>query len=135
MKKIILSCLVILALFSVPFTVFAAKEVKVEVLYMNHGPLLSTLNEIKTLFSKYGGKITVSWHDVETQEGEKFMAQKKIKGHIPLVIWMDNYVNFQIDGKEIIFAGFPTGKGPYFFQGKWTMEDLRKALDQMTNKK
>ena len=135
MKKTILSCLVVLVLFSVPFTVFAAKEVKVEVLYMNHGPLLDTLNEIKTLFAKYGGKIAVSWHDVDTEDGEKFMAQKKIKGHIPLVIWMDNYVKLQIDGKEIVFAGFPTGKGPYFFQGKWTMEDLRKALDQMTNKK
>ena len=135
MKKTILAFMVILALSFVPFTVFAAKEVKVEVLYMNHGPLLSTLNEIKALFEKYGGKIAVSWHDVETQEGEKFMAQKKIKGHIPLVIWMDDYVKFQVDGKEVIFAGFPTGKGPYFFQGKWTMEDLRKALDQMTNKK
>ena len=135
MKKTILSCLAILVLVSVPFTVFAAKEVKVEVLYMNHGPLLSTLNEVKTLFAKYGGKIAVSWFDVETQEGEKFMAQKGIKGHIPLVIWMDNYVKLQVDGKEITFAGFPTGKGPYFFQGKWTMEDLRKALDQITNKK
>jgi hypothetical protein len=135
MKKKILSCFVILILLSVPFTVLAAKEVKVEVLYMNHGPLLSTLNEIKALFAKYDGKIAVFWHDVETQEGEKFMAQKKLKGHIPLVIWMDDYAKFQVDGKEVVFAGFPTGKGPYFFQGKWTMEDLRKALDQMTSKK
>jgi len=135
MKRTLLSCLVVLVLFSVPFTALAAKEVKVEVLYMNHGPLLDTLNEIKTLFAKYGGKIAVSWHDVESEEGEKFMAQKKIRGHIPLVIWMDDYVKFQIDGKEIIFAGFPTGSGPYFFQGKWTMGDLRKALDQITNKK
>ena len=135
MKKTILSCLVVLVLFSVPFTAIAAKEVKVDVLYMNHGPLLSTLNDIKALFAKYDGKIAVSWHDVDTQDGEKFMAQKKLKGHIPLVIWMDDYVKLQIDGKEIVFAGFPTGKGPYFFQGKWTMEDLRKALDQMTSKK
>jgi hypothetical protein len=127
MKKTILSCLAVLVLFSVPFTAIAAKEVKVEVLFMNHGPLLSTLNDIKALFTKYGGKIAVSWHDVDTPDGEKFMAQKKLKGHIPLVIWMDDYVKLQIDGKEIVFAGFPTGK--------WTMEDLRKALDQMTNKK
>ena len=47
MKKIILSCLVVLVLFSVPFTLFAAKEVKIEVLYMNHGPLLASLQQIK----------------------------------------------------------------------------------------
>jgi hypothetical protein len=135
MKKLILSCLVILALFSVPFTVFAAKEVKVEILYMNHGPLLATLKEIKTLFAQYGNKIAVSWHDVDTDDGEKFMARKGIRGHIPLVVWMDDKVKFQVDGKEILFAGFPTGSGPQFFQGKWKMEDLKKALNQLTANK
>ena len=135
MKKIWISCFVVAALFSIPFTLFAAKEVKVEVLYMNHGPLLSTLQEIKTLFGKYGKKIVVSWYDVESNEGVQFMAKKGIRGHIPLVIWMDNQLKFQVDGKETIFAGFPTGSGPYSFQGKWTMGDLQKALNQITNKK
>jgi hypothetical protein len=134
MKKIV-SLFVLLVLFCVPAVALSGKTVRIDILYMNHGPLLSTLKEIKTLFAKYNGKITVSWHDVDTEEGEKFMAQKKLRGHIPLVIWMDDYVKFQIDGEEIIFAGFPTGSGPYFFQGKWTMQDLRKVLDQMTNKK
>ena len=56
MKKIILSCFVILVLFSIPFTLFAAKEVKIEVLYMNHGPLLDSLEQIKEVFSQYGTK-------------------------------------------------------------------------------
>jgi hypothetical protein len=135
MKKIILSCLVVLALFSVSFTVFAAKEVKVEVLYMNHGPLQSTLQDLKTLFAQYGNRITVAWHDVDTQDGEQFMAKKGIRGHIPLVVWMDNKVKVPVDGREITFAGFPTGSGPLFFQGKWKMEDLKRALNQMTGKK
>jgi hypothetical protein len=135
MKKIVVSLFAVFVLFSVPATVVCGNTVRIDVLYMNHGPLLSTLKEIKTVFAKYAGKIAVSWHDVDTAEGEKFMAQKKIRGHIPLVIWMDDYVKFQLDGKEIIFAGFPTGSGPYFFQGRWTMDDLRKVLDHMTNKK
>jgi hypothetical protein len=134
MKKIILSCFVIVVLFSTPFTLYA-KEVKIDVVYMNHGPLLSTLQEIKNLFGKYGKKIAVSWHDVESDDGQRFMTQKGINGHIPLIIWMDNQLKFQVDGKEIIFAGFPAGSGPYFFQGKWTMGDLQKALNQITNKK
>jgi hypothetical protein len=134
MKKIILSCFIIVVLFSTPFTLFA-KEVKIDVVYMNHGPLLSTLQEIKGLFGKYGKKIVVLWHDVESDDGQQFMAKKGIRAHIPLIIWMDDQVKFQVDGKEIIFAGFPTGSGPYFFQGKWTMADLRKALDQITNQK
>jgi len=135
MKKIILSCLVFLVLFSIPFTLFAAKEVKVEVLYMNHGPLLPSIEQIKKVFSQYGGKIAVSWYDFESKEGEQFMTKKGVTQHIPLVIWMDDKVKFQIDGKDIIFAGFPTGSGPLFFQGKWKIEDLKKALNQLTGKK
>jgi len=133
MKKIVALCLVILALFPAPLIVFAAKEVKVEVLYMNHGPLQSSLEQIKKVFSQYGGKINVSWYDFESEEGERFMAKKGVTQHIPLVIWMNDKVKFQVGGKEIIFAGFPTGSGPSFFQGKWTMDDLRTALNQMTN--
>jgi hypothetical protein len=135
MKKIILSCLVILVLFSVPFTVFAAKEVKVEVLYMNHGPLQSSLQQIKDIFSRYGNNITVSWFDFETKEGEQFMAKKGITQHLPLVIWLDGKSALPVNGKEIKFVGFPTGAGPAAFQGKWTMEDLRNALDQVTKQK
>jgi hypothetical protein len=133
MKKMILSCLLVLVLFTVPFTVFAAKEVKVEVLYMNHGPLQSSLEQIKQVFSKYGNKIDVSWYDFETKEGEQFMAKKGITQHVPLVIWMDGKSALPVNGKEIKFVGFPTGSGPVFFQGKWTMEDLRQALNQITN--
>jgi hypothetical protein len=135
MKKIVLTCLVVVALFSVPFTVLAAKEVRVEVLYMNHGPLQDSLEQIKQIFSKYGGKIAVSWYDFESKEGEQFMAKKGINQHVPLVIWLEGKYAVPVNGKEIKFVGFPTGSGPAFFQGKWTMNDLRVALDQITSKK
>ena len=134
MKKIILSCFVILVLFSIPFTLFAAKEVKIEVLYMNHGPLLPSLEQIKEVFSRYGNKINVSWYDFESKEGEQFMARKGVTQHVPLVIWIDGKFAISVNGKEVKFVGFPTGSGPAFFQGKWTMEDLRQALNQITNK-
>ncbi len=134
MKKTILSCLVVLTLFAIPFTVHAANEVKVEVLYMNHGPLQDSLEQIKKVFSQYGSKITVSWYDFESKEGEQFMAKKGITQHVPLVIWLDGKSAVPVNGKEVKFVGFPTGSGPAFFQGKWTMDDLRTALNQMTNK-
>jgi hypothetical protein len=135
MKKIILSCLVVLVLFFIPLTLIAAKEVKIDVLYMNHGPLLPSLEQIKKVFSQYGGKITVSWYDFETKEGEQFMAKKGITQHVPLVIWLDGKSALPVNGKEINFTGFPTGSGPAFFQGKWTMDDLRQALNEVTNTK
>ena len=135
MKKSILVCSLILTLVCIPWIAMAGNPVKVEVLYMNHGPLQDSLEGIKKVFSQYKEKVTVSWYDYDTKEGEAFMAQKKITQHIPLVIWMDNQVKFKVDGKEIVFAGFPTGSGPAFFQGKWTNADLQKVLDQLTGKK
>ena len=134
MKKMIFLCFLALIL-CIPWPGIAAKPVKVEVLYMNHGPLQASLQEIRNVFSQYKGKIAVSWYDFESKEGEEFMAKKKITQHIPLVIWMDDQVKFQVDGKDIVFAGFPTGSGPASFQGKWTMVDLQKVLAQITGKK
>ena len=114
---------------------FAAQKVSVEVLYMNHGPLQSTLKEIDNIFTQYKDKITVSRYDFESPAGEKFMAQKGIHQHIPLMIWIAGKNTVSIKGKEILFSGFSTGSGPEFFQGKWTMEDLRAALNQVTQKK
>ena len=113
----------------------AAKPTKIEVLYMNHGPLQTTLDQIKGVLSNYGDKLTVSWYDFESREGEQFMARKGIKQHVPLVIWIDDSPAVTVGGKKVEFVGFPTGSGPTLFQGKWTMDDLKAAIDQSTLKK
>ena len=135
MKKSILVGSLILTLVCIPWIAMAGNPVKVEVLYMNHGPLQDSLKQIQNVFSRFKGKVNVSWYDFESKEGEQFMAKKGITQHVPLVIWMDNQVKFKVDGKDMVFAGFPTGSGPAFFQGKWTMADLQRVLDQLTGKK
>ena len=135
MKKGVLFFLLTVSLGCIPFSAMAGSPVKVEVLYMNHGPLQDSIEGIKKVFSQYKGKVAVSWYDFESKEGEEFMARKKITQHIPLAIWMEDQVKFKVDGKDLVFAGFPTGSGPAFFQGKWTMADLQKVLDQLTGKK
>jgi hypothetical protein len=135
MRKNILFFLVTVSLLCIPWIAQAGNPVKVEVLYMNHGPLQSSLEGIKKVFSQYKEKVTVAWYDFESKEGEEFMAKKGITQHTPLVIWMDNQTKFMVDGKDVIFAGFPTGSGPAFFQGKWTNADLQKVLDQLIGKK
>jgi hypothetical protein len=83
----------------------------------------------------YGKAVAVSWYDFESPEGEKFMAKKGVHQHLPLVIWIDGKPTVKVNGKEIEFVGFPTGSGPPSFQGKWTLDDLRAALDQAVLKK
>jgi hypothetical protein len=137
MKKCILSFVVVAVLMSLslPITGQSANPVVVDVLYMNHGPLRPTVEQIKQVLSGYGDKVNSSWYDFESKEGERFMAQKGIRQHVPLVIWVNGKPAVSIEGKDVQLMGFPSGSGPAAFQGKWTMEDLRKALDQLTGKK
>ena len=134
MKKIVF-CFIVFVLISISLMAFAAQKVSVEILYMNHGPLQSTLKEIDTICAQYNDKITVSRYDFDSAEGEKFKTKKGINQHVPLVIWIAGKNTVSIKGKEILFSGFPTGSGPESFQGKWTMEDLRAALNSATQKK
>jgi hypothetical protein len=137
MKKIILAsvAMAFLVLLSLPITGQSANPVVVDVLYMNHGPLRPTVEQIKQVLSGYGNKVNSSWYDFESKEGERFMAQKGIRQHVPLVIWVNGKPAVSVEGKDVQLMGFPSGSGPAAFQGKWTMEDLRKALDQLTDKK
>ena len=135
MKKFALYGLLAFCLVFIPAVALPAPPISVEVLYMNHGPLLSTIKGIKELCNGYGKAVTASWYDFESPEGEKFMARKGVRQHIPLVIWIADKVTVKVNGKEVQFVGFPTGSGPPSFQGKWTLADLRAALDQATGKK
>jgi hypothetical protein len=135
MKKLVLLCSLVLVILSIGTIAYGANTTKIDVLYMNHGPLMDTLNKMKAIFSGYGDKLSVSWHDFETEEGEQFMARKGIKQHVPLVIWIDDAPSVTVGGRKMQFAGFPTGAGPASFQGKWTLNDLKAALDQTTGKK
>ena len=134
MKKVLSVC-VLLAVFSFfsnayVARAYAAKPTRVEVLYMNHGPLMDTLDKMKSVFSSYGDRISVSWYDFESKQGEDFRTKKGINQHIPLVIWIDGNTVVKLGLKQIKFAGFPTGAGPESFQGKWTIDDLKAVLDQ-----
>jgi hypothetical protein len=132
MKKFLLSCLLVLAVLSPFSSACAANPARVEVLYMNHGPLMDTLDKMKAVFSGFGDKISVSWYDFESREGEDFKAEKGITQHVPLIIWIDGNEVVTLGQKQVKFFGFPTGAGPAFFRGNWTMDDLKAALDQAT---
>ncbi len=130
MKKIFFFCCLVLLTIGMLSNSFAKKPLQVDVLFMNHGPLKPTLRELRALFPAYGNRITVLWHEFESQEGAEFMAKMGIQEHTPLQIWLDGQSTVRTGDKTITFKGFPTGSGPSFFQGKWKVEDLQTVLDQ-----
>lgn len=136
MKKLILCCFMALLFFSLSANSFSGepvRPVRIDVLYMNHGPMQPTLRELRDLFSNYGNSIALFWHDFESEEGARFKSKMGIRKHVPLVIWLDAKSTLQLEGQPVTFSGFPTGAGPSFFQGKWKIADLKKALDRQTN--
>jgi hypothetical protein len=135
MNKTLLCAALTLSIIASVNTGLPASPVTVEVLFMNHGPLRPTIDQIRQMVAGYGDQVAASWYDFESREGEAFMASKGIHQHIPLMLWLNGKTGVPSDGKDIQFAGFPSGSGPLPFQGKWTMDDLRKALDSLTGKK
>ena len=59
MKKWIIVCFLGMFLLSTSLSVFSGEPVRIEVLYMNHGPLRPTLRELDKLFTGYGDRIAV----------------------------------------------------------------------------
>jgi hypothetical protein len=135
LKKWTLACSLLFLIVGCSRAPIEAKMTKVEILYMNHGPLMDTIDNVRDLLARHGDKINVSWHDFESSEGEQFMAEKRITRHIPLIIWIDGSPSVKLGNKEITFIGFPSGSGPAPFQGNWSMDNLRDALRQTTGRK
>jgi hypothetical protein len=134
-RSMVAGVITVLSLWVIPAAALPAQPVSVEILYLNHGPLQPTLKKVRELCGGYGKALRVAWYDAESPEGEKFMVQKGIHEHTPLVVWIAGKTAASVRGKKVQFTGFPTGSGPSFFQGKWTTDDLRAALDQAVGKK
>jgi hypothetical protein len=122
-----------LCLLSTPSVTRSAVPVKLEIIYMNHGPMQPTIRNLKELFDEYHGKVITLWFDADSSSGKDFMKEKKIQGHIPLLILVNGKKSFSINGKDITFQGFPTGASPFKkVEGNWAIADLRQLLGNLT---
>lgn len=109
----------------------AAKQIQLDILYMNHGPMRPTIGKIKKLVTNYKGSLQVSWYDFDRPDGKAFMKKQKLSGHIPLLLILDGQSDFTIDGKQVRLQGFPTGASPFKqVEGNWSLDDLQVILDQ-----
>ncbi len=112
----------------------ATGPVKVEILYMNHGPMQATIRNVKKVLTDFQGKVAVSWFDADRDSGRSFSKRKKIRGHIPMLILINDRKDFSLGDRQVTLKGFPTGKGPFkSVEGNWAVNDLRLILDRLTD--
>ena len=117
-----------------PTAAGAGAPVKVDILYMNHGPMQPVLKNLKDILTRHAGQVTVAWHDFEQDSGREFMANHDIHGHIPLLIYINGSPSARLGDRSVTFGGFPNGFGPYQFQGKWDMNDFDQVLSSLAGR-
>ncbi|MBI4495825.1 MAG: hypothetical protein HY697_02720 [Deltaproteobacteria bacterium] len=82
MKKILFYLLTI-SLVCIPWGAIAGSPVRIEILYMNHGPLQDSIEGIKKVLSGYNGKVTVSWYDFDSKRRRSVHDQERDKTAYP----------------------------------------------------
>jgi len=113
----------------------APVTVTVDILYLNHPPVLPVLANIDQVLKAYGDTLTVTRHDFDTAEAVAFARKKSITGHFPVVILINGSPTANLEGRQVTFQSFPKGEGPGLIpDGDWSMADLDGALKAATAK-
>jgi len=102
-------------------TVAAASDAKVDVVvagYINHGPMQPTVSAIKEVLAKYGDKVSVTWIDLATSQGQAYFSAHGLSAHMNILI--NGKYSYRINGKDVTFQ---------WFEGQqWTKADLDAVL-------
>jgi len=116
-----------------PVVPVLSDTVTVDILYLNHPPVLPVLDQVVALLQPYGDKVMVTRYDFDTPEGATFAQKMGITGHDPLAIFVDGSQTFNLDDRIVTFNSFPQGAGTGMVpDGAWTIDDLDAVLKIVT---
>ncbi len=116
----LLLLLVLTFLFALPNAAIAA-TVKVEALgFFSHPPMQETRDTITKVCQEFGSQVDLTLHDEWTPDGEKFMQEKGLSGHLPMVLYINGSVAHKIGDRVVVFRDF-VGSG-------WTAQDLEQVI-------
>ena len=110
-------------------------EVLVEVIALNHPPVRPILSDVDELLSSYGNRVQIQHYDFDTPEGQDFAKQHGLEAHTPLAIFINGQMEYELEGRKVKFYSFPQGQGTGMVpEVGWSLDDLRRALDQTVAK-
>jgi len=103
-----------------PVAVLAA-PVKIEALgFFSHPPMAPLKNTLQQVVQELGDQVQLVLHDETTPDGEQFMKDNGLSGHLPMVLYINGSVAHKLDDKVIVFRDFE-GQG-------WTRQDLEQVI-------
>lgn len=120
-KRFILLFLSVLSLMTIyPAAAFAA-TVKVEALgFFSHPPMWENRDTITKVCQQFGDKVELTLYDETTEEGQKFMENKGLSGHLPMVLYINGSVAHKLGDRVVVFRDF--------IGQDWTEKDLDQVI-------
>jgi hypothetical protein len=109
--------------------------VKIDILYLNHGPVIKVLDKMKPILDKYRDKLSIDMFDFDTEQASVYARKHKLTGHVPLAVFIDGSLTFDFGNRKTAFISFPKGEGPGMIaDGDWSFSDFDEALRTATGK-
>lgn len=106
---------------SQPSSAAAAAPVKVEVLGMfTMPPMRTTTTTVKDTCQSFGDQCQYITHEEFTPDGQKFMQDQGLKGHIPMAAFINGSIAHKLGDRVVVFRDF-LGQG-------WTADDLKEVI-------
>jgi hypothetical protein len=120
-NPILLSFLALLFSLFLFTPVAMATTVKVEALgFFGHPPMYQTRDTITKVCQEFGSQVDLVLHDEMASDGQKFMKDKGLSGHLPMVLYINGSVAHKIGDKVVVFRDF-AGQD-------WSDQDLEQVI-------
>lgn len=111
---------------------FAGSVVTVEIVGLDHWPIKRALEPTMDMLNTFGDKIVVTEMDVDTKAGKARLKKAGLKGHIPVVIFVNGSYIFKINGQDLEFMNFPrAASSPMGIDGQWSPDELQQIISQL----
>lgn len=131
LKSFLVTAMLSLALSITP-TIWAASPVEVEIVALDHWPIRRALEQTLEMLKKFGDKVTLQQIDADTKAGKARLKASGMKGHIPVVIFVDGEFKHTLEGQEVIFENFPVASdSPMRLDGKWSAGDVKAVIEEI----
>lgn len=101
----------------------------VEILYLPHPPVMAVMAQVDRVLADHRG-LDVRKASFDDPKSQALIEKYKLKGHTPIVIFINGRDKFDVAGREVLFRNFPKNNSflPSGMGGNWDYKDLEAVL-------
>jgi hypothetical protein len=103
-------------------------SIRVDVYFLPHPPAQAIVRNVEAVLAKFASVTLREYDFLDPRNADRIKAYG-LTGHMPVAIFINDEIDFTIDGRNVAFKNFP--KGDAFvptLEGSWTYADLEKVI-------